>query len=473
VDRRRFLGLSAAAALTTMVGPRIGFAAPAAIRPAFTDLTLEPRSQYSVGTIGEIALIAGGHKSNPDGTVPPGYLEAVDWVDLYDPAADVWTQAHLSEPRIEPTIASLGPVGVVVGGRRGSVGSSAVDIFDSRLRRWGSMTASEPLRHPVTTTVGRAIMIVDGPGEGASPSIQYYDIPQHALGIQEFKKNSAFDGFRGWSLTSAGEIAFLVPDFGHPYQYITSYHTDDGGYYDTKLSEPRDHPVVRVVGNRAFVVSGQGTGVTTMDVIDLDNGHVTTMPLPRPDARLVDVTGDQGSRLLFQAPAPGEPRDIDGSQFDLFDADSNSWASLFLTHPRLGVQVATHLGWYFFIGGSVAAGDPIAGRLDIYRTKTGEMSGGQLHDPCVNYSIGMAGKRVVITGGMEQRPGQAPRPSKNGDIIEVDGGGWSGGLSVARENALVTTAGLKALFVGGDTHPEGGVHEPQAPIVDIFDSTAW
>jgi hypothetical protein len=468
VDRRRFLGLGVAAAAAALARPAFGLAwqAPST---GWSSLTLERRSRYTVGSAGDVALIAGGQAYNPQGATPQERLFDVDWVDLYDGRTGLWTSAKLSEARVEPTFATVGGTGLLIGGSRGPGSSDALDLFDSSTQSWTSARMSEPRSQPAVAVAGSKVVIAGGRNRGYVKSVDLFDTADVTLTTLT---PPTVDGFEAWQVAANDTTAILVEVAGSRNDKVYRLDVATGALSTISLSQPRLRPTVKVVGDRAFIASTLSKDVDTLDVIDLVTGQVTPAPLPRPGIDQIRLDGEDGPWLIFQRPPTTEYNAADASRYDVFDPLRDRWSILTLPQPRQGAKVVVLGPMLYFVGGWLDTGVTPSAGVDIYNTETEGWVSAQLTVARSSFGIATLGNRVLVAGGSVDVQSRTKRKHFDAvDFFDPTGNVGLGQLSMARETPQDAVVNGRVLFVGGLIGCTSCPVDFLPPVVDIYDPT--
>jgi N-acetylneuraminic acid mutarotase len=125
------------------------------------------RGALAVGVIdGKIYAVGGKREPKEDGGKKAGREEILNTLEVYDPVADTWqTLPPMPTPRDHVTAAVLDGRLYVIGGRRGSVGSSMTvnEMYDPKTQRWTTKAPMPSKRSGIAAAVlGRRIYIFGG-----------------------------------------------------------------------------------------------------------------------------------------------------------------------------------------------------------------------------------------------------------------------------------------------------------------------
>jgi hypothetical protein len=469
VDRRRFLTLSAGAGAVVglaLAQPRLGRAAPISAPAAgWTSATLDKRLHYTVGSVGDIAVVAGGDAYDARAGGGSGGWVPTDRVDLYDGATGAWTTATLSAARIEPTFASSGGKALLIGGRLAQGASDVIDVFDGAGRTWSAVRMSDPRQEPATAVAGSKVVIA-GSRHQRGMSIELLDVEAGALTRLDLPTSIDVEDW-----VAAGQDSTLALTRVIKKEADTVYRVaaDTGAVTTVALSKPRYLPKLRVAADRIFAVTGPNESETTLDAIDAA-GQVTAVPLPRAGSVLATVVG--GERLLFQpykAPEAGAP-----TVYDLYDPARDRWLTVTLPRPRQGVRIVSHGDSLVFIGSVAAIGDPVSPFVDVYDTTTEQWTSSELSQGRGRFGVASLGSRLIVAGGSVDVQSRTKRQHFDTvDVFDAATGSWSTGqLSMAREAPQAAVLSNKVVFVGGElgctSCPVGFL----PPVVDVFDPSA-
>jgi N-acetylneuraminic acid mutarotase len=126
------------------------------------------RAFLSAGTAGTLMVFAGGLTANGPS----------DAVDIYDPDANQWRTARLSQPRYGMAVAADGDWIIFAGGTTtGDAASDRIDVFNARTGVWTSYALPKPLSGMAgAATRGRFIFSGGINGNTLSNSMYIYSI---------------------------------------------------------------------------------------------------------------------------------------------------------------------------------------------------------------------------------------------------------------------------------------------------------
>jgi hypothetical protein len=464
VDRRRFLGLVAAAAGAALIGPRLARVAGAQAA-GWSSPEIQRRYHYGLGTAGDFALIAGGQ----------GYDAAQksfdsDQVDLFDGRSGTWSTAQLSVPRQDPTVASAGPVGLVIGGRHENKMTDALDVFDATTQTWSPARLSEARSQPAIVTLTTKIVMV---GSQYQPQVRTLDVFDTVSGAVTPVQAPVSEGFRGWSAVGGGSTVLLLEETGKPIDHVYRFDAEAGEGAPVLLTQARHSAKAYVFGDRVLIANSVTPDVATMDAMDLATGQVTAMALPRPGIEPIEVDGDTGTRLLFQTRQTTETTVADSSRFDMFDTAQDRWSVVTLPRPRRFARVAVLGDTLYFVGGVDDTGNPMSDLVDICDVGSDRWKAAKLSVPRSSFGVATIGDRVLFAGGSVA--GQSRTAKTHFDVVDIfdpNGPVGTGQLAKARETPEVAVVGKYVVFVGGVLGCTSCPISTLASDVDVYDSSA-
>jgi len=138
----------------------------------------DARTGIAAAVAGNKVLFAGGYYLTDPKNWSPIMLNTVD---IYDPLANTWSTATLSEARADMTAATIGNKVLFAGG-----GSSKVDIYDASTNGWSTALLSQPRAVSSTAILGNKVLFFTG---GDDPRrMDIYDASANAWSAAELNK---------------------------------------------------------------------------------------------------------------------------------------------------------------------------------------------------------------------------------------------------------------------------------------------
>jgi hypothetical protein len=255
----------------------------------------------------------------------------------------------------------------------------------------------------------------------------------------------------------------------------------EGRWATARLSQPRLHPAVAVVGTRALFAGGESEVV---DIYDAATGQWTTSRPPHVGPIALAVTVGSGMLVVWSSgPQPGMP-----VRAAVYDGTTGRWHDTGLLPRVLSPwrQSATAVGPFGLVMGQavippatsptavpVTADLPVA--VDLYNSATGQWTSATAPTMNVGAAIATVGTTAIFAGGL---PGctllRCLNPASDAVVLfDSSRQQWSSArLAEPRTDAAATTVGSKALFAGGLTTGSVATDVRGSDVVDIYDAVA-
>lgn len=381
-------------------------------------------------------------------------LIAFLWLIALVPLQAQWSVAHLSEPREDPyTVVAGSKILFVLGSvTNGSVGNK-VDIYDTQTGLWTVHNlpfSGESLNpNPPVAAINELVFIVDE--EDFTDLVQVYDANNNTWSTLTLSAPRKYA-----SIGTAGEFVVFaggVSESGQVSDKVDVFHVPTKVWHQATLSEPRGYIAITGLGNKIFMAGGYtNTGLSDrIDILNTDTWEASFTTLMRPRALIEAVT--VGNKVVLAG--GGEFDFVDYTEVDIFDGNTESWASANLTQVDFGgLMGSAVVGDKVYFEGGIGPDD--AALMDVYDAAANTWSTIDL--PTQHYLGGFtaAGGKLYLAGGVNDFMGVV-------EVYDCATGLWDtlGYLSIPRYWLGAAAAGNKLLLGGGYA---GGYSN----VVDIY-----
>lgn len=362
-------------------------------------LSLE-RAGLAAAAVGRQVLFAGGWNTSVTSDV----------VDVYSPADDAWSVAHLAIPRRWMAAAVTGDVALFAGGMDASFApTGAVDLYDASTGTWSNALLSAPRYLLVAASWGdRAYFgggAVDHP-HTLSDVVDVYDLPTATWSTLQLSEAR-------WRLAAAaaeGKVFFAggsTPS-GTITDVVDVYDVATGTWSIERLSVPRDGLAATAVGGLVLFAGGRDSSGAASDVVDVydvaaDQWSTARLSVARS---ALAATNAEGRAYFGGGLVQVSFEVVTGvTEVDVYDAATGTWSVLDLSQAR-GSLGAASVGGRAYFGGGIRDCIPecfLSDRVDAFRALIGASYCG----PAVPNSTGLParieayGSEQVATNDLE------------------------------------------------------------------------
>jgi hypothetical protein len=273
-------------------------------------------------------------------------------IDLYDAVANSWSVLPLT-PATElylPTVAVLGSKVFFAGGFFDDNPTSVVNIYDAAANTWTTTKLSEGRAGMTAVAVGNKLVFaggykkVDGDGNVEDPSkrVDIYNNTTNTWSTADLPQPQYY----GSAAVVGNKAVFSFEGMNN----VIIYDATTNKFSEVSLSLPRQSAKVVSVGNKILVAGGYGAGgeYSRVDIYDASIGSWSVANMSRPGS--VAWSAAVGNKLLLSV--YNNDGNVNGSVFDVYDAGSNTFTPVQLSHQLFATPVAAD-GKIYFGGATV------------------------------------------------------------------------------------------------------------------------
>ena len=229
---------------------------------------------------------------------------------------------------------------------------------------------------------------------------------------------------------------------------VDIFDTNNSQWTIAALSLARSNVVTATVGSKVLFAGGKIDATTYSNVVDIFDGTNWTTSTLLSTRRLIGAA-TVGTKAYF----------VGGNTMDVYDVTNGQWASVALPESVISGGVVAN-GANLYIHPSTDAAPGKSGVI-IYNSTDGSWKTGNLTSARAGVTLGTVGFWVFFAGG------EGVGYETTSDLFKNLGpySGWGlTSISIARRDAVSTTAGTRALFAGG-------TNANPSDQIDIYDNS--
>ncbi|MBI4474735.1 MAG: hypothetical protein HY646_18835 [Acidobacteria bacterium] len=273
-------------------------------------------------------------------------------------------------PRQEVGVAAVeGRIYVIGGFTENRIGSTVVEIFDTRSGQWLTGPALPiPIHHPNVAAIGPKVYVAGGYSEPGSFAVaDTFELDTDAMA---WTRKANLPSARGAGAAASHNGRLYV--FGGENQASVT----DAAVFDpatniwTELSPlptARNHMSAAVLRGRIHVVGGRPGNLAVNEAFDpLTNSWTTKAPMPTPRS---GIAAAAVGNFLFAFGGEGNPASPIGifSNHEAYDVDRDEWTILeSMPRPRHGIGAAVVGNRIYIPGGSPVEGFGTTAQSDFF-----------------------------------------------------------------------------------------------------------